>query len=350
VNSVEFRSGRFDVNNSPEDLLEFVNERGWGDGLPVVPPTEERVAAMLGGLPPERSLGPVPPAQGEATLEKIAVNAVLAGCRPSYFPVVAAAVEAALDPVFNLQGVMATTHPCGVLVVVNGPAARELEIQSGSGAFGPGWRANATIGRAVRLALQNIGGARPGQLDRATQGSPAKYTWCFAESAEGHPWEPFHVWRGFAASDSTVTVCGAEGPHNVNDHASKTGAGVLTTAADTMSVMGGNHLYARGEPMIVFGPEHAAILAEEKWSRLDVQRFLFESSQKPYGKYRLGGAFGMIGLPRWVNTHDEGAGVPLAERPEDIFLLAAGGPGRHSAFVPTFGLTRAVTRRIGGGN
>lgn len=223
-------------------------------------------------------LGTMPPRQGIVTYEILAVNAVMAGCRPEYFPVVIAAVEAMLDPTFNLFAVQATTHPCAPCVIVNGPIAHELGINARYGAFGPGVRANATIGRAVRLTLMNVGGASPGVLDRSTQGQPAKYAYCEAENeAENEsPWPPLQVERGFAATTSTVTVTAAERPHNLNDHVSNHADGILATLRGAMNDMGCNNAYLYGQPTIALGPEHAAILAANGLSKDDIRRFVID--------------------------------------------------------------------------
>src|SRR5438067_894958 len=193
------------------DELEDMLERGGSDGLPVVPPTPERVEAMLGGRDPAVSLGPVPPAHGAATLERIAACAVLAGCRPLYFPLVVAAVEAALEPAFNAHGLAVTTQPAGPVAIVNGPVRDAAGLNSGMGALGPGTRANMTVGRALRLVLTLTGGARPGGLDRSTLGNPGKVGLCIAENEETSPWEPLHVERGFSRDTSTVTLLAADG-------------------------------------------------------------------------------------------------------------------------------------------
>ena len=191
--------------------------RGWTDGLPIVPPTEARVREFLRHTKrdPREIVGVLPPRQGEATVEKIAANAVMAGCKPEYMPVILAALEALGDPLFNLDSVQATTHPVAPLIVVNGPIARQLEINGGYNCFGQGFRANVTIGRAVRLVLMNVGGGLPGSGGRATQGSPAKLAYCVAENEAESPWEPLHVEAGLPADTSTVTVFGCEGPHNI---------------------------------------------------------------------------------------------------------------------------------------
>src|SRR4029450_6524935 len=200
------------VPDTPEAVLAAFSEREWCDGLPIVPPPEERVRAMLGGVQPDRLLGVMPPLWRRVTLEKLAVNAVMAGCEPAAFPLVVAAVESMLDPAFNLYGVQATTHPVAPLLIVHGPIAEELGVHAGSGCFGPGFRANATIGRAIRLVLLNVGGAWPGRHDMATQGSPAKVSCCITERRDA-PWGPLH-------ETSMVTVFAGEPPHNVNDHVS----------------------------------------------------------------------------------------------------------------------------------
>src|SRR5687767_8557692 len=210
----------FEFHGAYEDADTHYQERGWTDGLPIVPPTEARVREVLRatGRDPLDIVGILPPRQGEATVEKLAVNAVMAGCRPEYFPVVLAAVEALADPLFNLDSVQATTHPVATMLVVNGPIARRIGIQSGYNAFGQGFRANVTIGRAVRLILMNVGGGLPGTGDRATQGSPAKIAYCVAENENDNPWEPLHVEAGLGRDVSTVTAFGCEGPHNIQDH------------------------------------------------------------------------------------------------------------------------------------
>ncbi|MGH7419669.1 MAG: UGSC family (seleno)protein, partial [Candidatus Rokuibacteriota bacterium] len=193
-----------------EDVYAEFCKREWCDGLPFVPPTAERVGAMRAGAraEPAVTLGLMPPLWRECTIEKLAVNAVMAGCEPAYFPVVVAAVRAMLDPAFNLYGVQATTHPVAPLVVVSGPYARTIGMHAGSGLFGPGFRANATIGRAIRLILMNVGGGWPGRGDMATQGSPAKFAYAIAEREDATPWEPLHVALGFEAEQSAVTVFG----------------------------------------------------------------------------------------------------------------------------------------------
>ena len=207
-------SRQHQLEDSPEAVFDHVMSQGWGDGLPVVPPTEERVRAMVdgSGLPPAHLVGAMGPAKGEATVEKIAINAVMAGCLPEYMPVVVAAVEAICEPEFNLDGVQSTTNPCGVGMIVNGPIRNEIDLNCSRNCMGPGWRANATIGRAMSLIWLNIGGAKPGEVDKSSHGFPGKYTLCFGEDEEHSPWEPLHVERGFAKEESAVTVNSSTAP------------------------------------------------------------------------------------------------------------------------------------------
>lgn len=344
------QSERIQVRDTPEALLRLFEARGWGDGLPVVPPTPERVEKMIegSGLFPGAELGVMPPRRGVVTAENLAVNAVMAGCLPAYMPVLVAAVRAVLDPAFSLHAIQATTHPAAPLILVNGPAAERLGINGSYGCFGPGHRANAAIGRALRLLLLHAGGASPGVLDRSTQGSPAKYTYCIAENEAGSPWAPFHAERGFTPGQSAVTVAGAEGPHNINDHVSRDAEGLLATIADTMAVMGSNNFYLRGEVLVVLGPEHAATLAGEGLSKADVRRALHERARKSVRELSRGGMWGMRDWPPGLEARagDAGALIPLVDRPEDILVVVAGGAGKHSSYLPTFGPTRAVTRLV----
>ena len=208
---------RITVADDPDAIFERFTREGWTDGLPIVPPTEERVARMLAGtdFDPSCSLGPMPPSWGEATIAKLAVNAVMAGCTPEYFPVIVTAVRAMLAKPFNLYGIQGTTNPATPVLIVNGPITREIGINARGNLFGPGFRANATIGRAIRLIMTTIGGGVPQQADKAMLGNPAKYTCCFAENEAQSPWPPLHVERGFAPGTSTVTVFGGAAPANI---------------------------------------------------------------------------------------------------------------------------------------
>jgi len=323
---------------------------GWTDGLPIVPPTVERVEAMLAYSDRERelALGRIAPRYGMATPLRVAANAVMAGCRPEYFPVLLTVVEALCARELNLYALQTTTHLCAVLVIVNGPIAREIGLNSGHNVFGPGWRANAAIGRAVRFVMLNIGGGKPGESDMATIGHPAKFTYCIAENEEASPWEPLHVERGFDREVSTVTLVGAEGPHNVNDPESRTARGVLTTLAGTVAVTGANNVYFAGEPLVVLCPEHAAMIAREGLGKRDVKAFLYEEGRVPLRRFSPDNIERQM-RKKWPGEFEkpgEDVRIPLARRAEDFMVLVAGGVGKHSAFIPTFGTTQAPTRAI----
>jgi hypothetical protein len=326
------------------DELEDMFERGWTDGLPVVPPTPERVEAMLGGHDPSISLGPVPPAHGEANLERVAACAVLAGCRPAYFPVVVAAVEAALDPNFNAHGVAVTTQPAGPVVVVNGPGREELGFNSGMGALGPGARANATVGRALRLVLTLTGGARPGGLDRATLGNPGKLTCCFAENEEASPWLPLHVDRGFASGATTVTLVAADAPLSISDHRSRTPEELAATLAWAAAGQWSPFWWPMDDTsLFVVCPEHAAMFAVHGWSKERLRAAMFDAVQRPAAELRHGETTSR------VHAAPDGELVHKWTSPEKIVLVVAGGDaGRFSAvFGPCDGMKHVpVTREV----
>lgn len=333
-----------------EAINELYRERGWSDGLPIVPPTAERVERMLAYCDRawDEPVAAIPPRYGAATPLRLAANAVMAGCRPEYFPLIVLAVEAMCEEPFNLYGIQATTHLCAPLIIVNGPVAKELGINSGHNAFGPGTQSNAAIGRAIRLVLLNIGGAIPGSGDMSTFGSPAKYSYCIAENEAASPWEPLHVERGFPAAASTVTVVGAECPHNINDHESLTAEGILTTIAGTVAITGTNDVFYKAEPLVVMSPEHAATVAGGGYSKADAKRFLYEHARLPLGRFskenierRL-----RIKFPERFANAGMDALVPMVQDPDDFMIVVLGGAGKHSAFIPTFGATHAVTRAL----
>jgi hypothetical protein len=321
----------------------------WSDGLPVLPPTPARVDRVLGPRAGRRGdvVATLAPLEGRATLEAIAVNAALAGAGPEHLPVIVAAVRALAEPRFNLNAIQTTTHPCTPLVIVNGPIAPRLGLSGGPNALGNGHRANAVVGRAVRLVLQNVGGARPGQEDRATLGHPGKFTYCLAEHEAASPWEPLHVERGFPAGASTVTVCGSEAPHNVNDHGSTTPEAMLLALAATAATTGSNNIYLAGEPLVILGPEHAQTLAATGWSKADVKRRIWERARVRLEQFSAENLarFAIIDPARFTNRPPQ-AEVHWCLRPEDLMVIVAGGPGKHSALVPTFGATRSVTVAI----
>jgi hypothetical protein len=335
--------------------IEHFFQQDWSDGLPVVPPTEPLVRRMIEAVdrPPGEVVGLVPPRFGEATIESLAVHAVMAGCLPAHFPVVLAAVEALLEPRFGLQGVVATTHVSTPLLIVNGPIARDLQINAGPNLFGQGWRANATIGRAIRLIVGNLGGGLPGGIDQSTLGHPGKYTYCIAENEAKSPWEPLHIERGFTAEESTVTVLAAAAPYSMSDFFNNTALGILRTFADSMANVGSANMYRGGELLVVIGPEHARDIAQDGWTKQDIKYYLFEYARKPYTEARRGGMYSeevrQQLWPRWIDYTRDDAMIPLVRTPDEILVIVGGGAGRHSAWVPGWGnvdRSRSVTRRI----
>ena len=327
----------------PDQWNDFAAEQSWGDGLPLMMPTEDKVERMVETCRGDNEpFPPMTPRMLMPTIRGIAANAVMAGCRADYLPVVVAAVRAVLQPEYNLHGTLATTHSCTPTIIVSGPARKTLKINCGSNCFGQGARANATIGRALQLTLMNIGGGTPGEMDRAAQGSPAKYSFCFGENEEESPWEPYHVRRGFEAADSVVTVLACEPPHNINDHASTSGEGILTTIAGTISQTGVNVIRGLCPYVIALGPEHAQTIFRDGWSIPDIQQKLYEDSkihysrvaseQVPYAESRGN---------KLVNDY-----FYLTASPERIQVLVAGGAGKHSAFIPTFSSNQECSVRI----
>ena len=340
-----------EVADDPVEISRLYCESGWSDGLPIIPPTAARVEQMLAycDRPWHEAVGKIGPRYGEATPARIAVSAVMAGAEPSSFPLIMLALEAMCEKRFNLYGIQATTHNAAPLMIFNGPIAREVGINCGHNAFGPGVQANATIGRAVRLALVNIGGSIPMIGDMCTYGFPAKYTYCAAENEAANPWEPLHVERGYNIDDTTVTVVGAECPHNINDHESITALGVLTTIAGSMGVAGVNDVYHDVcEPVLLIGIEHAKTIAEGGYTKAAVKKFICENANLPMKKFSRENIERRLRF--WFPGKYDNAGpetlVPMIQRPEDLIVVVIGGAGKHSAFIPTFGATLSVTRAL----
>jgi hypothetical protein len=329
------------------DAIDFCYAQGWSDGLPVVPPSEPRVLAMVAGTrrDPSEVVGVINSISRPITVEKIAVNAVMAGCLPIYMPVLVAVIEAMCDPAFNFHGPAASTKSGAPLVVVNGPVIKDLDVNGKVGLFGPGWRANATIGRAVRLVMRNVGGYIPGEMDRGTMGAPSRYSYVIAENEEESPWIPLHVERGFQPSDSCVTVYAAEAPQQVNDHHGRKPEEILGTVADSMARLGNfNVLTGPGEHMVVLGGEHMRDIADAGWNKARIRGFLFEHCRRPADLLKRRGS-----LPGPVESGDDRKMIPMVERASDIMIVAAGGAGgRFSCIIPCWAGTsasRAVTRR-----
>ena len=326
--------------DSLEAINDYFYQHAWTDGLPIIPPTEERVKAMLDGTPWRKSedvLAVLPPGNGMATIQKIAVNAVMAGCLPSYLPVIVAAVQAVCEPIYGLTHRQTTTHAGAPLIIVNGPIIEQIGLNYGNGVFGPGWRANATIGRALRLVLINIGGAIPGEVDLCQHGHPGKYTFCIAEHEKANPWEPLHVERGFKREASVVTVVNAEAPHSMTENVQTNPSEIVQTFASTMATLGGNNIYSQGTPVLILGPEHAGHFARASWTKQDLKLALFEHARQPWGLIRDRGKSKGPRFPDWIDRNDENAMVPIVGQAEDLIVIVAGGAGGKSMWCPTAG-------------
>jgi hypothetical protein len=331
-----------------EDESEACFARGWTDGLPVVPPTPERTLRMLQGTTrkPSEVVAIVPPDLAACTVEKVAINAVMAGCQPAYLPVVLAAVEAACTDEFNIHGVLATTHFVGPVVVVNGPIAREIGMNSGINALGQGNRANASIGRALQLVIRNVGGGRPGEVDRSTLGNPGKYTFCFAEDEHGSPWEPLAVERGMPAGTSAVTVFAGEGVRGIVDQLSRTPESLARSFAACLRTVAHPKLVQRWDAMLVVSPEHARTFRSAGWAKADLRQRLAELLTVP-GEDLLRDRDGCAeGLPA-AQAH----GTFEKFSREGLWLVHAGGQaGMFSAIIGGWGGgpggSRPVTREV----
>jgi hypothetical protein len=341
------------ADDSFEAMQAFASEQGWGDGLPLVAPTEARVDAMLGGRDPNHVLGVMAPRHAEVTNLAVAANAVMAGCPPVVFPVVTTAIRAMCLSRFNLEGVQTTTHPVAPLVLVHGEIVEKAGFNAGSGTFGPGTLANATVGRAVRLCLLHIGGARPGEGDQSTQGQPSKYAYCAAENLSATPWEPYPSSVGVYAA-SAVTVAGHENPHNVENHTSGHAPSLLTTIASVFTTIGSNNTWVHdGEVFIVLCPEHAQSIAGDGWTRRDIQDFLFNEARLPLSRLHYLGypdytddqrRARLVMWPRWMrDLEPDDRLVPLVTDPSKFRIVVAGGAGKHSSVIPSWGQTVSVT-------
>lgn len=324
---------------SLEEAHEAMYRMGWTDGLPVVPPTARLVSEVLDYLQrdPQQVIGQVPPKNRIATVEKVAVNCVMAGCLPEHAPVVIAALEGMLDDDFNLNGVQATTNCVSPLTIVSGPVVQRLSFNSGDNVFGGGSRANAAVGRAVRLILWNLGGGYPGEIDRATLGHPGKYTFCIAEDSSNSPWGLLHQEQGFPEESSCATVFACEAPHHV-----ATGSGYLLTGRDIISVLadsiataGSATMNGGGQVLLVLGPMTARKLSADGYDRAQLQEELHEFARKPVRLMKSNKFLNPDHPFHWahaVDPEDDDAMIPALRRPEDLLVMVAGGWGSGSGF------------------
>lgn len=334
------------------DPVAKVNElfylRGWTDGLPIVPPTLGQVETMLAAtaVPKQTVIAELDPLKGQATVEKIAINAVMAGCRPEYLPILIAATEALAQPQFNLRGVQTTDENVTPLLILSGPLSRQLDVNAGFGALGPGWQANATIGRAVRLIMHNIGGGWPGVVSFAGLGQPGRYTLCLAENATENPWPALHVEHGFDTDISTVTVLRAETAINVTGGLAEV-ASVMGSAASHFTIM------YEGKVAVVLAPHVAQTLAAEGWSKDDVRRYLYDHGRVSVTALEQSWLFGTTfppeRWPEWLREAAAQGAVPAVRAPEDITIVVAGGtiPIPQHVYFPSWGFPPCcITREV----
>ncbi len=322
------------------EQIEFCYARGWTDGLPVVPATRELVKDMLeaGGLKPDAVIAEMPSRKVAVTAEKVAINAIMAGCKPEYMPVVTAAVKGLAAPEFGLHHVASALMGPTIVIVVNGPITTKLGINATNNVFGPGVRANATIGRALRLVLLNCLRYRPGVSDRATMGTPGKYTCCIAENEENHPWEPWHVERGFRPEESTVTLVAASTMIQVWNHGDH--EQVLRSIGDALSFLGSIAILGRTPGAVVLGGEHAELLRASGWSKKQIRDFVVAHTGRSVADLKRAGR-----IDGDITATDETTLHYAMDTPEDLMLICAGSPiGPLSTVLPSFGSSKTAGR------
>ncbi len=327
------------VFDSPdiEAAVEFCYEQGWTDGLPVVPPTRGTIERIIGylGRDPQDVVGVIAPGNGIATIEKIAINCVMAGCKPQYVPIVIAAIEAMLEERFNLNGVQTTTHGCAPLVMVSGPAVKTLGFNTREGAFAHGCRARATIGRAVRLILWNIGGGYPSDPCKTTHGHPGYYSFCIAEDQESNPWPPMHVASGFSADDTVVTVTATEAPHSIGTGAgSRPATDVMYVIADAIANLA-SAAVSGGDMVLVLGPMAARNLAAAGLTIPEVKQEIMRLATRPVREVKRRESIAESHPMHWTRVADknnDNARVPFMRSPDNLVVLVSGGWGSAAGF------------------
>ena len=339
------------VDLDDADVFEEFHRRGWTDGLPVVPPTPERVEALLdhAGLTAGALLGSIE-ARGRAlSAQQAAANAVMAGCAPEHFPLAVAALCAMLDPAFNAHTVMTSTGGAAFCLLVSGPVTTELAMATRHNALGPGNRANAAVGRTLRLVARNVFGARTGEMDASSIGHPGKFTLCLAEDEPPAPWEPLRTELGYGRDDSTVTILGTEGPRQVANHLNPSPEGILTTMAAAMRCPATYPVGKGHQAVVVLGPEHAAALVEAGWTKARVREFLAEAARVTSAEIEAAGVLLEVGTQHDMTPGPDGR-LPTVRSPDDIFLVTAGGHGAGwSAYIPVWAPalhSLATTRRV----
>jgi hypothetical protein len=326
--------------NEAIDEFEFFLEKPWSDGLPVVTPTEARLARMLAGTrrDPEELVGHIPPAMEPATVRAVAVHALMAGCRPEYLPVVLGGLRLMLREEFNLNGVQGTMHGVAPLMIVNGPYARRIGLHGGNGCFGPGFRANASIGRAIRLILMNLGGGIPGVGSATVFSTPLRYTACLTENVEKSPWETLAVSRGYSADEDVITCAMVESPRLCYDDVSEEPARLLAGIADSMAALSSWNMHVRSDMVVAMSPEQATICSDYGLSRADVHAVLCKTAGRTVRELKRGGNWRRErALKIHVDPDDDERFVPAIKDPRDLHLIVAGGWGPLTAVCHGWG-------------
>ena len=335
---MELTSRKIEVSDYFEAVELFFQNR-WSDGLAIVPPTQDKVEEMIASVKrdPQEVIGKVPPRQGIATIEKLAINSVMAGCLPEYFPIVVAAVEAILEPSHALSGTQTTTHMNEPLIIVNGPISKKLNFNAKDGVFGRGFRANGTIGRALRLVLWNLGGNYPGEVDKSGLSHPGSWSFCIAEDEDSSPWEPLHVERSFPRQANTVTVFSCEPPHSIIGQGDA--QELLNSFVRSMTTGCDNNFHFLGETLIVINSHDALSLSTAGWSKKSVKEHLWEKSKLPLKMRReiseFGYSLGVRLCSEWYSRPDEEM-IPMTAEPADIHVVVAGGQ-YFNAICPGWG-------------
>ncbi len=334
------------AKDASSEINDLFHKRGWTDGLPIIPPTKERVQEMLKGtdLSPDQVVGIIELMKGQATVEKTAVNAVMAGCRPEYMPVLIAAVQAIAETDFGLYGLSSTTNPDTPMIIVNGPIAKQLDINYGTNALGRGWTANATIGRALHLIINNIGGSWPGVTDMSCLGTPGDFTMMLAENEEMNPWQPLHVERGYPKGANVVTVMGAEGTRNL------VGSGLNSRAYLKMV---SDHLIGSDSPhksvvLLIIAQDTAAMLAREGWTKAKIRGFIHQNARIPFSRYKerfIDTGRSKEGSGKVAQPKDPNAMIPVPAI-DNLIILVSGGPGVKSMVIPGWGGAKAISKEI----
>jgi hypothetical protein len=333
---MKLASTRVSLDDDLDSIVDYFHSHGYTDGLPIVPPTEARVRAMLAGTrrQPEDSLGRIQPTDHEATVEKVAINAVMAGCRPEYMPVLVAAIEVMTKPEWLLGSMQSTTNPLTPMLILNGPIRARLKVNCGAGVMGPGWQANATIGRAIRLILLNVGGAAPGDVDKCTQGFVGKYGLCIGENEEESPWPPLHVRRGFRAGESVVTVVGVNSSTNIHDSSDRWEDLLKTLTASLISPGTANVVDPYSTPVIAFNPLHARILSGAGYTPEKLQEHIFRKCR--IDPDELSGRRTVLRRgEHGIEAFAVDGQIPFTNKADQIMMVVTGSmAGGHSCYLP----------------